>query len=315
MKKSELNVKINKVNFLKNFFQYFIGASLFFITFNDLPIVSFVLGLMGFLISYQSVYQFNDLMDYEEDKKNYIKKDYKPLVTGSITRKEMETYTFLLVMVGLPICFLVSTFYGFLVTITLMLNFLYSSKYIRLKKTRFWGVTIFFIQFLKHSTGWFALAITMEKFPIIFIMSLSLLYVLAFMFYKKFRIKISDWKTVLVTILTAASLVISFFIYPFKLPLLLFIPFSFIFLVLKSDNAKKNLVLGSRLAYISYAYFIITILLLSIPAIAEINEEIAEMIDIVNENIESLFPSDVVSEIKDVGTEIDKIDIDVFNET
>ncbi len=66
-------------NPIKNSLQYSIGSILYFLTFNTFHITKFLLGLIGFVIAYQSVYQYNDLMDYKEDKKDRFRKMFKPL--------------------------------------------------------------------------------------------------------------------------------------------------------------------------------------------------------------------------------------------
>ncbi|MEM5778767.1 MAG: UbiA family prenyltransferase, partial [Candidatus Aenigmatarchaeota archaeon] len=182
MKSSELITRA--FNPIKNSFQYTIGAILYFLTFNNFYLTKFILGLIGFVIAYQAVYQYNDLMDYEEDLKDEIRKN-KPLPRGEFSRKEVETFVYLFLIIGLSICFVVSPYFGLLVFITLFLNFLHSSPFIKLKKTKLVLPNLFFLEFLKFSLGWFIFSFSLSEFPYILIAFLSLIYLTGYIYWKQ----------------------------------------------------------------------------------------------------------------------------------
>ena len=308
------NLHSQNLNFIKNSFQFIIGSALFFATMNGFSLSNFFIGLIGFVLSYHSVYSLNDLMDYYDDKKDDMRKHFKPLVNGKTKRTHMEAYSFLYLVIGLPLCFFVSTLFGFLVVISLLLNFLHSSPFIRLKKTRFVLPNLFFIEFIKFSLGWFALSSYVNNFPFLFVAFLSTVYVLIYTYYKQNAVNFFKSKSIVVLSIISFSLYIaSIFSYPFKLALILIFPLGFILLITrKYDYHLLRVRIGTNLLNFISVCFVLSLLILSIPSVAEINNNICCKIDSIKENITEKIPENVKSEIasldKSIKENIEKID-------
>jgi len=281
------NIDVNSINLLKNSFQFILGAVLYFTIFNDFYIWKFLIGLAGFLISYQSVYQFNDLMDYEDDRKDKLKVKTKRLARGEVSRKVVESYSFLFTFIGLSLCFLVSTLFGLLVSLILFLNFLHSSSFVRLKKSRFLLVNLFLIEFVKYSLGWFAFSFSVSGFPFIFILCLVSIYLLGYLYYK--RNAVNFFKDIRIKVLCSLSLLFylaSIFLYSFKLPLLMVIPFCFTFLIFKRfKDSFFRLKLGSVMSLIIAIFLIISLIICSMGAFARINDQISDNIEKISDSV------------------------------
>ncbi|NIO44513.1 MAG: hypothetical protein GTN36_03090 [Candidatus Aenigmarchaeota archaeon] len=301
-------------NPIKNSLQYSIGSILYFLTFNTFHITKFLLGLIGFVIAYQSVYQYNDLMDYKEDKKDRFRKMFKPLVKGKFRREQVETFVYIYSIIGLSICFFVNVYFGLLVFLTLFLNFLHSSPFIRLKKTKFLLPNIFLLEFLKFSLGWFIFSISLSSFPYVFIAFLSLVYLAGYIYWKQ---NINNFfksrKIITLTIISTILYVTSIFVYPFKLVLIIPLPMvlSYVFFR-KVMNPLKKYKIGISLIYFMTICFVISILLLSVPSVAEINNDISSRIDVIKENITEIIPKDIKTDLENIQEKIDGIDIDIM---
>lgn len=312
------SVNINKFNLTKNLLQYLVGGILYFVLFNNFS-WGFILGLVGFLIAYHSVYQFNDLMDYKEDKKNKFKLKTKSLVRGEISREDVESYSFLFVVIGLCICFFVNRLFGLLVTIILFLNFLHSSSFIKLKKSKLLIPNLFVIEFIKYSLGWFALTSSLLDFPFFLILSFSLVYVIGYIYWKQnirhfFRSK----KTLWLASLASVFYIISLLIYPFKLALLIPLPIATAFIIFKRFGSSFiRLKIGYLILFSVGICFILSMLLLITPSIAELNNKIRNKFDVIKENITNVIPKDVRYQInKVIDEQIESIDqwVKEFNE-
>ena len=315
------NINIDKVNLVKNSIQYLIGVMLYFMVFNKLSF-SFILGLLGFLIAYHSVYQFNDLMDYEEDKNNKFKLKTKLLPRGEIKRSTVESYSFMLAVIGLTLSFLVNTFFGLLVSTCLLLNFLYSSSLTRLKKSKFLLPNIFIIEFIKYSLGWFALTNSILEYPFVFIATLSMAYLIGFTYWKQ---DISNfWHTRKIKFLIGICFfmyVASFLLYPFKIALLSPILVGIAFAAFRRfKNSFIKLKVGYTLTFAVSFCFLISLVLLSNPSVAEINEKINNRVDAITENVTALLPEGIKDGLSSINEtirnnikKIDKIEINLKN--
>jgi 4-hydroxybenzoate polyprenyltransferase len=283
------------LNFLKNSFQFVIGSALFFAIMKGFSLFNFLIGLIGFVIAYNAVYQFNDLVDYEEDKNDGMRKYYKPLVTGKLNKRQMKIYGLLCLIIGLPMCFFVSMMFGSFVVIILFLNFLHSSPFIRLKKSSLVLPNLFFIEFIKFSLGWFALSSSMANFPYLFISLSSIVYLMAYIYYKQnvsgfFRNK----KIVTLGIVSSALYIASVFVYPFKLALIAVLPMFLVFSVFR--KYKYNLLrikIGTNILGLIIIFFVFSLLFLSVPSVAKLNNEISNKIDVIKENISENVPVDI----------------------
>jgi len=288
------SININSLNVIKNSIQYLITTVLYFIIFGTVSL-NFLLGLIGFLIAYQSVYYFNDLMDYREDKKSEFKKKTKLLARGSIRREIVESYSFLFAIIGLTISFMVNNLFGLLVVICLLLNFLHSSSFIRLKKSNLLLPNLFLIESIKYSLGWFALTSSIAQFPFYLIIFLSLIYLIGYIYWKQ---NITNFfkstKTKVLFGLCFVFYLISFFSYPFKLALLFPMFFGGVFYIFKRFKSSLiRLKIGYTLVFVISFCFLLSIILLTTPTFAEINNEIAKNVDIIKENVTNIVPQDI----------------------
>jgi 4-hydroxybenzoate polyprenyltransferase len=299
------NINVNILNLVKNSIQYLVGTALYFIIFNHLSI-AFLVGLAGFLLAYHSVYQFNDLMDYEEDKKNNFKMKIKLLPRGDVKREHVESYAFLFAIAGLTISFLVNTFFGLLVAACLFLNFLHSSSFIRLKKSKLLLPNLFLIEAIKYSLGWFALTGMMTEFPFFLIAMLSLVYMIGYVYWKQnINNFLESNKIKLLLGLTTASYVISFLIYPFKLALLLPIFGGIVFLTFrKYESSIMRLKVGYTLVFVISFCFLVSLIVISTPSVADINSKLSSKVDIIKDNISEILPENVKVEINSINQTI-----------
>lgn len=302
------------LNFIKNSFQFVIGSALFFALMKGFSLFNFLIGLAGFLIAYNAVYQFNDLVDYEEDKKDEMRKYCKPLVTGELKKGQIKAYGILCLLIGLPICFFVSVLFGFLVVIALFLNFLHSSPFIRLKKSKLVLLNLFFVEFIKFSLGWFAISTIIDNFPYIFIALLSTFYLITYVYYKQNVVDFFKNKKIIALGITSFILYIaSIFVYPFKLALIVVFPLFLTFSIFR--KYKYNLLrvkIGTNILGFIIIFFVASLLLLSVPSVAEINNNISSKIDNIKKNITEKIPQNVKSDIasldKSIKENIEKID-------
>ena len=283
------------LNFIKNSFQFVIGSALFFALMKGFSLFNFLIGLAGFLIAYNAVYQFNDLVDYEEDKKDEMRKYCKPLVTGELKKGQIKAYGILCLLIGLPICFFVSVLFGFLVVIALFLNFLHSSPFIRLKKSKLVLLNLFFVEFIKFSLGWFAISPIIDNFPYIFIALSSTLYLITYIYYKQNVVDFFKNKKIIALGITSFILYIaSIFVYPFKLALIVVFPLFLTFSIFR--KYKYNLLrvkIGTNILGFIIIFFVASLLLLSIPSVAKLNNEISNKIDVIKNNISENVPADI----------------------
>jgi len=259
-----------------------------------------MLGFLGFLIAYNAVYFINDLIDYKEDKKNKIN-SYKPLVRGAITHKEAKFYAFISASIGISLSFLVNSFFGFLVLSLILLNILHS--FLR-KKINFKISNLLLIQFVKYSTGWFALSLTLVNFPFWIILSLSLVYIFSYFMYKNdvmLRVTIKRGKIFFIILLGSCiiSYIISLLVSPFKLPLILifFILPIFILWSFEFKSKFKRIRIGEFYSHFALLIFILLFLLLINPTVAEVNEKISENFDEIKTNITEVTPPQIIKTI------------------
>ncbi len=302
---------IRLYNPIKNSFQFIMGSVLYFSVFNVFDPARFVFGLLGFVIAYQSVYQYNDLMDYKEDVKDEIRKRNKPLARSEFTREYVESFSYILTIVGMSLCFLVNVYFGLLVAFTLFLNFLHSVPFLRLKNTKLVVPNLFVIEFLKYSLGWFALSITLNNFPYVFMSFLSLLYVGCYIFWKNDIRKNVFQNMTLKIIFTGVVMLylISLVIYTFKLPLIIPIPISIINMVIifnwvNLNDVFEKIRVSNILIYMMMFTIVISMVLLSDPVVAELNDGIAARIDTVKENITNTIPNGIKNDIESLDERI-----------
>lgn len=316
------------IDWVKNSVQYLLGAVLFFTFFGNLDAGILLAGLAGFVISYNSVYYLNDIIDYESDRKDTLKKKLKPIVTGKFTKKEALIYYFASLLIGLPLSFAISRPFGLLVASLLLLNMLHSTI---MKKigTKAVACNLFIIQLVKYSLGWLALTVSLEKFPFFVFASFSAAYITFYLIYKKRLIFYGKYKkkslkdTISSTLeevfqnrlflipvsLTLLFYVSSIFLYPFKLQLLLLIPILIsVSLVSGRINFIDNVTLlksGWYASSFSILTFILVFFMVQNPVGAEINDSINSSFGEAQQNIADYMPEHLKKGIDKVNQMVD----------
>jgi 4-hydroxybenzoate polyprenyltransferase len=276
------------VNTPKNAIQYLVGFSLYLLVYGSFEPIKFVLGLVSFLITYAAIYPYNDLMDFEVDKKDGFKQKYKALVRGELKPTTAITMVFGFPIIGLMLASMVSSYYMMLLIILLFINFLYSSPYTRLKsKTSYAVISMFLMQVIKFCLGWFTFTSEVTSIPIWIILTFSFSYLLSYLFYKKGSIKkMKDTylkhKKIMIplSLMTLFSFAVSILIYPYKIPMMLLFPAAFLILATRKEKdrtTKSFRLLGITNIILSTA--VISLLLLNVPFINSLNQGATEAID------------------------------------
>jgi len=232
----------------KNALQFLVGAACFYSVYGTIDVLRSLLGLTALCIAYASIYPFNDIMDREEDVKNG-KQRLKPIARGDMTVEEAVSLSFILLAAGLALSALVSTTFMMLILVLLVLNFLHSSTFTRLRNRPIRHPNMVLMQFVKFSTGWFALTCSAAGFPLLLILCVSLIYAYGYMLYK---VDIRNAKAVeangiglwLVIILSILTYLASFLLYDFKVPMLIttvmVIPAQLLITKPKDNNSRVN---------------------------------------------------------------------------
>ncbi len=278
------------INLPKNLVQYLIGFAFYILTFGSFDLMKLIFGALGFLISYSSVYIFNDLTDYKEDIKDEFKKQYKAIARGSFKIDYAVSLLFILSPIGLFFASLVSQAYLTAIVILLVLNYIYTAKPFRLKKKLKYAVILMFLmQIIKGYLGWITFTNDLTKFPYWVNMTFALSYIFGYVLYKKdvsdMKKTILKYKKYMLSLAGAiiASFFISLIIYPYKLPLLILIPCTFF--VLTAKDTKNKVLKNFKLAGISITLMYILLLglfLLNVEPIKKLNENTTQMIDKIN---------------------------------
>jgi 4-hydroxybenzoate polyprenyltransferase len=272
------------VNLPKNVVQYLIGFGFYSLIYGSFDPVKLVLGLVAYVITYSAIYPYNDLMDYDSDKKDEFKRFYKALARGDTAHKDAVTLVFGLPVIGLLIASFVGWWYMMLLITLLLLNFLYSAPQVRLKKrTGYALLSIFLMQFIKYSLGWFTFTTEVIQLPVWIIIMLSFAYIFSFFLYKKNLLDMKDTfkrhKGIMIplTIGTLGSYVISIIIYPYKIPLLLTIPLTLLILTMRKQKniIIKTFKLQSITIYIMGG-IVLMLLLLNVPVIGSLNNNASQ---------------------------------------
>jgi|GEM_PF-5093832 len=248
---------ITKLDLARMFKNSLIFACMFFIaatTFGRFDMIQVIIALLGFVLAYQSVYFFNDLTDYEDDKKSPRKRVVNPLLNGSMTKKDALSNTFFYSIIGLALSFSVSFIFGAIVAALLFMNFLHSSNKIRLKETPFRLPNLFVMQCLKVSAAWFAISNSLEGFPIFLVLSFGFFYLVAY-YYGKIIEKtplltfFCQRKTILLSIAAVCCYFYALLIYPYRLFLLTFLLLTLGFSMFWNIALKKKIKPGYSIKY------------------------------------------------------------------
>ncbi|MFW9966306.1 MAG: UbiA family prenyltransferase [Candidatus Thorarchaeota archaeon] len=198
-------------NIPKNVGLYSVGILFLVISGYSFELINMGFGLIAFIISYSSVYVFNDIFDISEDEGLPAKRTRKPLVQGSVEKSEAIIICLVLLIVGLSLSLLQNSIFFGILSFLIIINALYSIPIVTLSRSRLTphetdqqdnthditrpisfkhtiaGLPLVFVmQFLKILLPW---TITPElvHFPFLFAVGFSLTYVVLFKGYKMDR--------------------------------------------------------------------------------------------------------------------------------
>ncbi|UCD03007.1 MAG: UbiA prenyltransferase family protein [Candidatus Aenigmatarchaeota archaeon] len=313
------------VSLPKNIIQFFLGFVLYWLVFGSFDVFTLGIALAGFLLAYSAVYFFNDVIDYEEDKRDEDKRGWKLVACGILTKRGACILGCSFALAGLILSSLVNGwFLGIMLTL-LFLNFLHSSPYTKLKR-RVIPTTINMtaIEFLKYSIGWFAFTGDLLRFPFWIIMTFSLVYTGIYLIYK-FRFRgnmIRDNKLLLgsIAFLTALSYALSVTLYPFALPLIILLAASVVLIMLSMGVGRKFRFMNWLwIEFVILPLVIIAFLLLSVPFVDQANAELTETIGEYKETVYKKLPDDVVTGLENLSKpayeSLDDVQEDVINIT
>jgi len=301
------------VNLPKNIIQYLLGTVLYLVLIGPFDIVPAILGMIGFVLVYSSVYLFNDLMDVKEDKKKADKKEWKIIAYGKMGTETAISMMFLLIVIGFFISAFVSTWFVMLMVALLFLNLLHSSSFTRFKKNLYkTSVNMTIIQFIKYSCGWFALTTNISQFPFWLVLSFALVYNICYLAYKidfkRAHIKMEKALFVVMGIVFFFSYFYSMFVYNFPLALLVIMVFVIVVsLALKNSNIKihsmRNRVF---MEYVTLPIIILAFLLLMNPVVAGINSDMSTTLVNYTDDITCSIPEDVVNSLDTLKSNLEK---------
>ncbi|NIO21470.1 MAG: hypothetical protein GTN76_12200 [Candidatus Aenigmarchaeota archaeon] len=297
----------------KNVIQFAFGVLLFWLIMGNFEILLAITAMVAFVITYSSVYMYNDIVDYKVDRKDKEKLKWKLIASGDLSIKKAKYMSLAFLVVGPSLSLFVNKWFLMIMIVLLFLNFLHTSPRTKFKssvtKT---SINMTIIEFLKYSTGWFALTSNISQFPFWLVVSVSFIYTTGYMLYK-FRFKGKEIKRKkplfwIFGIVSGLSYGVSIFLYGFPLSLLFLITIavtSFLFfkhIKFVSYRTKNMMFVG----YLLLGVFIVSFLILINPVVAEINDEMAKEIDIQKGKISEKLPESFIQSIEGISNELKK---------
>ena len=298
------------VSLPKNIIQFLVGIVLYWIIIGPFNYIKAFIGLVAFLITYSSVYIMNDIIDYEEDRKDKLKKEWKIIANGTISIKDAVALLVFMLVVGFSLSLIVGVRFTIAMILLIFLNFLHSSPFTKFKKRiKRTVVNMTTIEFIKYSSGWFALTTNISYFPFWLILCLALAYTFSYITYK-FKLDIS-WvkkhRLLFSFMLSLASLsyILSLMMYDFPVSLLILLIFPVAIFMLakrfKWEARMKNMLF---LEYILLPIIIISFLVLMNPAINSMNESLHKNIVAYKDALISKIPRSLISPVENISEEI-----------
>ncbi len=303
------NVLYNSVtvSLPKNIIQFFLGFVLYWLVFGAFDPAVLAVALSGFLLSYSSIYFFNDIVDLKEDRKDRDKKEWKLVAGGVLSKKAALAMCLAFMVSGLMLSALVNGWFLNIMATLLFLNFLHSSPYTKIKK-RVVPTTINMtvIEFLKYSCGWFAFTGNLSMFPFWIIMTFSLVYMGIYMVYKfRFRgsvIKSRKWLLGSIGLLTAVSYGLSMMLYTFALALVILLAASIALIAFSMGVGKKlSFMNWLWVEFVILPLVIIAFLALTIPFVEQANTELTEHIGEYRETVYNKLPEGVATGLRNLS--------------
>ncbi|HDD46200.1 MAG TPA: hypothetical protein ENG42_01890 [Candidatus Aenigmarchaeota archaeon] len=294
----------------KNIIQFLLGIVLFTIIFGHFDTIKAVIGLVAFVATYSCVYIFNDIFDIEEDKKDKEKLEWKIIASGELGIDKAVTILIAMLLLGLSLSTFLSLWFFAMMLLLLFLNLLHSSPFTKFKKSLYkTSINMTLIEFIKYSTGWFALTNNISHFPVWFILTLSSAYTFSYITYKfKLDIKwVKNNKVVAgsIALLTMGSYIISLLVYTFPVSMIiLFIAPVIVLLISKLfswEGRMKNMLF---IEYVLLPLLLISLLILTNPVVKSMNEKLVESIDSYKELASNAMPSIIVKPLENITSTI-----------
>jgi len=289
------------VSLPKNAVQFMLGVVLFWLVTGSFSAPVVLAALSAFLLAYSSVYLFNDIADFEDDRKDGDKRVWKLVASGMLSKRGAAALGAALLLSGGWLAGMVNGWFLALIVALVFLNFLHSSPQVRLKKRKATtAVNMTAIEFLKYSSGWFALTPDLVTFPFWLIMCFSLIYTAIYMAYK-LRFKgsvIREHKAILYPLGAGVvfSFVASLVLYPYALPLLFLLGVSLLM-------AKASI--GRKLRFMNWLWvefailplILVAFLMLAVQPIAEANDNLTATICACKESIYQNLPEGIAEDL------------------
>jgi 4-hydroxybenzoate polyprenyltransferase len=233
--------------FFKNSLQFMIGVIIYALVFSvaELQTVPLLLGFSAFVVAYQAAYEFNDLVDYEEDRQDKFRRKRKTLASGAISREQALSRMLVFLVGGIALSALVEMRLTLLLLALLGLNFLHSSSYTRFKKKKALDIPLIFgMSFLKFAAPWAILG-NLQSIPVYLIAAGAFTYVGVFFAYKGFEPDVVKMVRKNTEIAAAAIVAVfcyaySIIIYEFRLFLIALLVFPAAFLVMLLNKRGRE---------------------------------------------------------------------------
>lgn len=297
----------------KNTVQFLIGVILYWFIFNIPNIFVCIFALFSFLLAYSSVYLYNDVVDYEEDLKDKEKAKWKFIAGGILNKKQAMILTYIFAFTGLFLSLFINKWFLVIIFLALFLNLIHSHPKIRIKrKPKLASLNMTIIQFLKYSSGWFALTEDLYNFPFWLILTFSLAYTFSYLIYKfKFNkeiIKQNKKLFISVGFGIFLSYLISFIEYGFPLALLILavLP-TFILLLFKELEIEFHRINNMMvLEYLLIPLIILSFGLLTIPPLKQLNENVMLALNHYKENLTEKIPTELKKPIENITENLKK---------
>ncbi|NIO22422.1 MAG: hypothetical protein GTN38_00155 [Candidatus Aenigmarchaeota archaeon] len=297
----------------KNVIQFTFGVLLLWLITGTFEISIAILGAAAFVITYSSVYMYNDVVDFKTDKRDREKLKWKLIASGDLSIKKAKYLALTFMVAGLSLSFFVNRWFLSIMLTLLFLNFLHTSPRTRFKRSvAKTSVNMTAIEFLKYSTGWFALSSNILQFPFWLVLSVSLIYTTGYMLYKfKFKGREIKSKKILFWIfgvLSSVSYGVSIFLYGFPLSLLFLITIAVTTFVFFKRIKFVSYRTGNMMfvGYLLLSVFIFSFLILMNPVVAELNDRIADEIDLQTGKFSGTLPEPLIQSIEDISNELKK---------
>lgn len=310
-----MKILYNKTTFTRNIAFYLIGVIFYFLIYRNFSFFNFFIGMFGFVLAYNSIYFFNDLIDYNKDKADKFRRKIKPLITGKFSFETAVMNLVLCLIIGISLSFYISFSYGILVMFLILLCYLHTTFFKKIGTLFSYGNMVF-IQIIKFSTGWFAFTTTMINYPFFIILAISFGYTFSYHFWKNqdqflniskktniVKLKESLSKKINILFLTAifGSFLASFLLYKFTLPIIVFLAISLCalgaFEFVKKRYAKqdaKTAKIGNIIGFFAIVSLMLMLVLMLNPATQEINDMVCKPFEQLRENITSCMPQPMI---------------------